>query len=362
MQTAKPQITVIIPTYKRPQLLKRAVRSVLNQTYPNFQICIYDNASEDETESIIRELAREDERIIYHCHAKNIGPYANYNYGLRHVDTPFFSFLSDDDFLLPEFFETMMQNFIKYPDAAFSTGLTVHSDGKRIYWPALLHWKREGYYPPYEGLYWNIKYFLTWTGIIFSRKVLDSIGPLDEDMGPIVDLDFIIRIVAHYPIVVSKKPSAVFCLHASNISSSLEHRDEWYRGWLKKTKKIIEDETKNIGEDETIPIEDRKRSVELLKKLYCNLLFYLAIISINNNNFDCAYKVVNVLNKLDPVKATILATSLRLFKYFPPLRHLFTYYWPIFIYAWEKMENMLFAKEMSLLQKRIREYAHSLET
>ena len=241
MQTAKPQITVIIPTYKRPQLLKRAVRSVLNQTYPNFQICIYDNASEDETESIIRELAREDERVIYHCHAKNIGPYANFNYGLRHVDTPFFSFLSDDDFLLPEFFETMMQNFIKYPDAAFSTGLTVHSDGKRIYWPTLLHWKREGYYPPHEGLYWNIKHWLTWTGIIFSRKVLDSIGLLDEDMGPLADYDFILRIVAHYPIVVSKKPSAVFCLHASNISSSLEHlehRDELYREWLKRQKKL----------------------------------------------------------------------------------------------------------------------------
>ena len=355
MQTAKPQITVIIPTYKRPQLLKRAVRSVLNQTYPNFQICIYDNASEDETESIVRELAREDERVIYHCHAKNIGPYANYNYGLRHVDTPFFSFLSDDDFLLPEFFETMMQNFIKYPDAAFSVGLTVQFDGKRIYWPDLLHWKREGYYPPHEALYWNLKHCVPWIGVLFNRKVLALVGLLDKEMGPFADYEFVLRIVAHYPIIVSKKPSAVFCWHdAGNISSSLEYNDELYQSWLKLVK--------NFTEDETIQTRDKKRAIELLKKYSSEYFYMTAITSIKNNRIDRAYKVVNVLNKLDPVKATILATSLRLFKYFPPLRHLFTYYWPIFIYAWEKMENMLFAKEMSLLQKRIREYAHSLET
>lgn len=61
MQTVKPQTTVIILTYKRPQLLKRAVRSALNQTYQSFQMRVYDNMSGDETESIVRELAREDE-------------------------------------------------------------------------------------------------------------------------------------------------------------------------------------------------------------------------------------------------------------------------------------------------------------
>jgi hypothetical protein len=51
---------------------------------------------------------------------------------------------------------------------------------------------------------------LTWTGEIFSRKVLDSIGPLDKDMGPFSDFDFILRIVAHYPIVISKNQVLFF--------------------------------------------------------------------------------------------------------------------------------------------------------
>jgi hypothetical protein len=119
---------------------------------------------------------------------------------------------------------------------------------------------------------------------------------------------------------------------------------------------------KKITEDEIIPIEDRKRSVVLLKKIFAVYFFNVAVTSINNNNLDRAYKVVNVLKKLDPVQATILATSLRLFKYSPPLRHLFMYYWLIGLHVARTLYNKSFAKEMSLLQKRIQEYAHFLET
>lgn len=54
----KPMITTIIPTYRRPRLLRRAIRSVLNQTYPHFQVCVYDNASGDETATIVADNIR----------------------------------------------------------------------------------------------------------------------------------------------------------------------------------------------------------------------------------------------------------------------------------------------------------------
>ena len=41
----RPLITTVIPTYRRPHMLQRAIRSVLDQTYPHFKICVYDNAS-----------------------------------------------------------------------------------------------------------------------------------------------------------------------------------------------------------------------------------------------------------------------------------------------------------------------------
>ena len=65
---AQPLITTIIPTYRRSEKLKRAIQSVLAQTYPHFQICVYDNASGDETADVVAALAKEDSRVQYFCH------------------------------------------------------------------------------------------------------------------------------------------------------------------------------------------------------------------------------------------------------------------------------------------------------
>ena len=69
----KPLITTIIPTYQRPKLLRRAIKSVLNQTFPHFQVCVYDNASGDETEAIVQEFIAKDSRIQYFRQEKNWG-------------------------------------------------------------------------------------------------------------------------------------------------------------------------------------------------------------------------------------------------------------------------------------------------
>ena len=102
-------ITTIIPTFQRPLLLKKAIESILAQTYPHFKICIYDNASGDETEAVVKRFMEQDSRIFYHCHLENIGMMANYEFALAKIDTPFFSLLSDDDFLLPEFYALTLQ-------------------------------------------------------------------------------------------------------------------------------------------------------------------------------------------------------------------------------------------------------------
>ncbi|HTT77549.1 MAG TPA: glycosyltransferase family A protein, partial [Candidatus Binataceae bacterium] len=104
----QPQITTIVPTFRRPRLLERAIRSVLAQNYDAFQLCVYDNASGDETAAVVARLARGDPRIKYHRHPCNIGAWNNFKYGLDQVATPYFNFLSDDDALLPGFFEAAL--------------------------------------------------------------------------------------------------------------------------------------------------------------------------------------------------------------------------------------------------------------
>jgi len=101
-----PEVTALIPTFERPKLLRRAITSVLNQSYGNVKVKIFDDASNDETQDVVVKMQQGDKRIIYHRLEENIGLKKNYRLAFTtKVDSPYFSILSDDDFLLPNFYE-----------------------------------------------------------------------------------------------------------------------------------------------------------------------------------------------------------------------------------------------------------------
>jgi len=143
-------ITAIITTYKRPKLLIRALNSLLNQTYKNIQICVFDNASNDETEQIVKSFMLKDSRVKYHCHSENVGMMGNYQFAFSKIETPYFSLLSDDDFLFPGFYETALNGFKQCPDAAFSAcaALAVDEANGKVKQNPLSLWQHEGIYQP----------------------------------------------------------------------------------------------------------------------------------------------------------------------------------------------------------------------
>ena len=75
------QISVIIPTYNRANLLKEGISSVLKQTYQNFELIIVDDGSLDNTEKIVKGF--KDQRIVYLKHEKNRGVAASCNTGVK---------------------------------------------------------------------------------------------------------------------------------------------------------------------------------------------------------------------------------------------------------------------------------------
>jgi glycosyltransferase involved in cell wall biosynthesis len=66
-----PKVSVIIPTFNRALLITRAVKSVLDQTYRDFEVIVVDDGSFDETQKVLGDL--KDERIRYIRHKKNLG-------------------------------------------------------------------------------------------------------------------------------------------------------------------------------------------------------------------------------------------------------------------------------------------------
>lgn len=344
--TVKPLITTIIPTYRRPKLLRRAIRSVLNQTYPHFQVCVYDNASGDETASIVAELSKEDSRVKYYCHPKNIGAIANFNCAMIYVKTPFFSFLSDDDIILPEFYEIALEGFEKYPDAVFSAGSVISmTDKGKVLLSQLSLWPRDGYYAPPEGLFnmMGMKH-PTWTGVLFRKEIAQKIGILDQDVGLLADMDFELRIAAIFPFVISRKPCAIFVHHPLSSCSLTDLHSIW-PGWLK----II----RNLKEDERIRLDVRTRVEQELTNLLKRSLFGTGFII--KKKFDDAYKAANILRNHynQKTRATILYSTAKLCEYIPLAYHLVRYR--------NKIRNLFNQIKLRNLQKQFGDYTKYLD-
>jgi glycosyltransferase involved in cell wall biosynthesis len=115
---AKPFISIMIPSYKRPELLGEAIRSILNQNgYGDFEIVIVDNDDSLEYHQQIIDMLQSfaDGRISYYVNAQNIGIFGNWNRCIELAHGAFMTILSDDDFLLPNFLSSMV-SFINQHD------------------------------------------------------------------------------------------------------------------------------------------------------------------------------------------------------------------------------------------------------
>lgn len=89
------KVTVVIPTYNRADTIARAVQSVLNQTYPDFEIIVVDDNSDDNTARIMQGI--EDARIRYIRNNENLGAAAARNVGIRNATGGFIAFQDSDD-------------------------------------------------------------------------------------------------------------------------------------------------------------------------------------------------------------------------------------------------------------------------
>src|SRR3990167_7894784 len=108
-----PLVTVIIPTYNRFELLKKALVSVLNQSFEDFEVLIIDDCSQDQTSRIPEYSA--DSRIRYIKNDRNKGMSAVRNIGIRNSKGTYIAFLDDDDEWMPDKLEKQMSLLIPGP-------------------------------------------------------------------------------------------------------------------------------------------------------------------------------------------------------------------------------------------------------
>jgi glycosyltransferase involved in cell wall biosynthesis len=99
----RPRLTIALPVYNGARFLAQTVRSVLDQTFSDFELIIGDNASTDETGEIAQQLVQSDPRIHYVRNERNLGLAGNYNALFRRSNAELFKWAPSDDAYEPEF-------------------------------------------------------------------------------------------------------------------------------------------------------------------------------------------------------------------------------------------------------------------
>ena len=110
----KSLVTVGIPTYNRPEGLRRTLECITKQTYKNLEVIVSDNCSPGvETEAVVREYMANDSRIQYFRQKENIGSFFNFQFVQEKAHGEYFMWAADDDDRASNYVETCLQGFQK---------------------------------------------------------------------------------------------------------------------------------------------------------------------------------------------------------------------------------------------------------
>ena len=127
---SKPKISVILPTYNREAMLPNALDSILNQTFPDFELIVINDGSIDNTQKILEKYAAKDKRIKIINHEKNKGIVCGLNEGLEQAKGEYIARMDDDDISYPKRFEIQLAYMQEHPDVAIVGTWVSTSDDK----------------------------------------------------------------------------------------------------------------------------------------------------------------------------------------------------------------------------------------
>jgi glycosyltransferase involved in cell wall biosynthesis len=104
----RPTVTIGMTAYNGAKFISEAIRSLLNQTFTDFELLIFDDASVDNTAALCMEFAALDARVQYHRNSTNLGMIQNFNCPLENARGEYFMWASHDDVWEPTFLEKMV--------------------------------------------------------------------------------------------------------------------------------------------------------------------------------------------------------------------------------------------------------------
>lgn len=157
-------------------MLQETVDSILNQTYPRFELLVIDNESTDDTEKYVKSLL--DERVRYLRHANGGILSVNRNFGIAQAKGEYVSFCDDDDLWEPSKLEVQLQFLNKHPDYKIICTNGLYFSEKGIY-GQLIKRKKDGEITLDDFLRGRNDVIIS--SSLISKAIFSDIGLFNED-------------------------------------------------------------------------------------------------------------------------------------------------------------------------------------
>ncbi|MDE6608555.1 MAG: glycosyltransferase [Lachnospiraceae bacterium] len=204
----KPLVSVVIPTYNREKVLKRAMESVLSQSYTNLELIIADDCSDDNTEQLVKSMMEEDGRIRYIRGERNLGPSGARNLGASVAKGDYIAFNDSDAIWKAGKLEKQLAFFEKHTDKEI--GLVFHAyllsgkDGTEACHP--FEEIPEGFRNETMMVHLLDEPLADTSAMMIPIKVWKAIGGFNEELWSLEDYDLSLRIAEGYEVCYFHDP------------------------------------------------------------------------------------------------------------------------------------------------------------
>ncbi len=214
--------SVIIPTYNRLELLKRAINSVLNQDFDDFEIIVIDDCSTDGTWEWLTNL--ENPKVLAFKNITNKGLAYNRNYGASESKHTYLAFLDDDDYWLENHLSELKLIIEKHPNAGlYCNSYIIDYGNKKV---DALHDNK--YLSESITEFNDFKCFINSNALCapsttaIKKTIFDEVGGFNINTTVLEDIEFYVKLGLKYSVVHNRKTTTIYAQNTGN-HLSLNH-------------------------------------------------------------------------------------------------------------------------------------------
>ncbi len=227
------KVSVIIPCFNYGAYLPRAVTSIINQTWKDWEILIVNDGSTDNTDAIVGTLPVDHYPIRYIGRRENRGPSYTRNEGMNAAEGQFLAFLDADDEWYPEKLERQIRLFQDDSSLGLvAAGVHLIDENKGIerrYLPSR--------FPDRKTLVRSMlmkNVIPATSSVVIRKRCIDDLGGFDEDLRFAEDWDLWLRIASKYGVNFIHEPLIRFYEHPNNVSRDILKMSEGRKVVIKR--------------------------------------------------------------------------------------------------------------------------------